>query len=49
MFMQHEPAGNPHDNASCESFLKTHEEIYANTYLDLEHLRANMTIFIDEY
>jgi putative transposase len=42
---------NPYDNASCESFLKTlkREEIYANTYRDLEHLRMNMAAFIDQY
>ena len=36
---------NPYDNASCESFMKTlkREEIYANNYNDLEHLRANMS------
>src|SRR5216684_8806926 len=35
---------NPYDNASCESFMKTlkREEIYANKYDDLEHLRANI-------
>jgi transposase InsO family protein len=29
--------GHPHDNASCESFLKTlkREEIYANDYRDI--------------
>ena len=34
---------NPYDNASCESFMKTlkREEIYANTYRDLDHLRVN--------
>jgi len=42
---------NPYDNASCESFLKTlkREEIYANRYRDLEHLRMNMEAFIDQY
>jgi len=42
---------NPYDNASCESFRKTlkREEIYANTYRDLEHLRTNMASFIDQY
>src|SRR2546427_3768287 len=32
---------NPYDNASCESFMKTlkREEIYANKYEGLEHLR----------
>jgi len=34
--------GNPYDNASCESFMKTlkQEEIYANEYRDLEHLSS---------
>jgi putative transposase len=42
---------NPYDNASCESFFKTlkREEIYANTYTDLDHLRANMEEFIQRY
>jgi transposase InsO family protein len=42
---------NPYDNASCESFIKTlkREEIYASRYENLEHLRANVEIFIDEY
>jgi transposase InsO family protein len=42
---------NPYDNASCESFMKTlkREEIYANDYRDLDHLRANIETFIDEY
>jgi putative transposase len=42
---------NPYDNASCESFMKTlkREEIYANEYRDLDHLRANITEFIDSY
>ena len=42
---------NPYDNASCESFMKTlkREEIYANEYRDLEHLRANVADFIDNY
>ena len=42
---------NPYDNASCESFFKTlkREEIYANQYRDLEHLRASMEEFIDRY
>jgi putative transposase len=42
---------NPYDNASCESFLKTlkREEIYANQYSDLEHLRTNIEEFIDQY
>ena len=42
---------NPFDNASCESFMKTlkREEIYANRYRDLEHLRANVEEFIEQY
>jgi transposase InsO family protein len=42
---------NPYDNASCESFIKTlkREEIYANSYDDLEHLRANIEEFIERY
>jgi len=42
---------NPYDNASCESFMKTlkREEIYANQYRDLEHLRANIEEFIERY
>jgi transposase InsO family protein len=42
---------NPYDNASCESFMKTlkREEIYANDYLDIEHLRINLELFIQQY
>jgi len=42
---------NPYDNASCESFMKTlkREEIYANDYRDLDHLRLNIEVFIDQY
>ena len=42
---------NPWDNARCESFIKTlkQEEIHANEYRDLEHLRANLTGFIERY
>ena len=42
---------NPFDNASCESFIKLlrREEIYAHEYEDLEHLRANIEEFIEEY
>ena len=42
---------NPYDNASCESFIKTlkREEIYANEYRDLEHLRSNIEEFIERY
>jgi transposase InsO family protein len=42
---------NPYDNASCESFMRTlkREEIYANRYDNLEHLRANIEEFIEQY
>jgi putative transposase len=42
---------NPYDNASCERVMKTlkREEIYANTYRDLAHLRAHLEAFIDRY
>jgi putative transposase len=43
--------GNPFDNASCESFMKTleREEIYANDYRDLEHLVESLGEFIERY
>jgi len=43
--------GNPYDNATCESFLKTlkREEIYANNYQDLEHLLEGIGSFIERY
>jgi putative transposase len=42
---------NPWDNAKCESFMKTlkQEEIRASEYRDLEHLRKNVTAFIEGY
>jgi transposase InsO family protein len=42
---------NPYDSASCESFIKTlkREEIYANEYENLEHLRSNIEEFIERY
>ena len=42
---------NPYDNASCESVMKTlkREEVYANTYRDLDHLRTNIAAFIEQY
>jgi putative transposase len=44
-------AGNPYDNARCESFIKTlkQEEIYVSEYRDLKHLEANLEIFIEQY
>jgi putative transposase len=43
--------GNPYDDASCESFMKTlkWEEIYANEYRDLEHLVESVEEFIEHY
>jgi hypothetical protein len=42
---------NPCDNASCERFMRTlkREEIYANTYRDMEDLRAHLEEFIERY
>ena len=42
---------NPYDNASCESFMRTlkREEIHANTYRDMEDLRAHIEEFIERY
>jgi len=42
---------NPYDNASCESFMKTlkREEIHASRYENLEELRTNVAIFIEQY
>ena len=42
---------NPWDNAKCESFMKTLklEEIHANEYRDLDHLRTNVADFIERY
>jgi putative transposase len=43
--------GNPYDNAFCESFMKTlkREEIYASQYQDIEDLRSNLEVFIEQY
>ena len=42
---------NPYDHASCERVMKTlkREEVYANTYRDLDHLRTNVAAFIEPY
>ena len=42
---------NPYDNTRCESFTKTlkYEEIYVTEYGRLEHLRTNLTSFIEHY
>jgi putative transposase len=44
-------AGNPYDNATCESFIKTlkQEEIYAGAYRDRDDLEANIAEFIEQY
>ena len=43
--------GNPYDNATCESFIKTlkREEISANEYADLEHVLKSVGGFIERY
>ena len=45
------PTSNLYDNASRASFMKTlkWEEIYANRYLDLDHLRADFAALIEQY
>src|SRR5262249_18733813 len=50
-FLERSRPASPFDNASCESFMKTlkREEIYANRYDSLEHLRVNIEEFIEEY
>jgi len=44
-------AGNPYDNATCESWIKTLkvEEIYVNQYQDLEDLQGHTKEFIEQY
>jgi transposase InsO family protein len=51
MLLSMSRAGNPWDNATCESFIKTLkvEEIYTTDYADLEHLHANIEDFIERY
>jgi len=43
--------GNPYDNATCESFMKTlkQEEIYCNCYADFAQLSQHLEEFIDNY
>lgn len=40
--------GNPYDNATCESFMKTlkYEEVYRQEYRDLSEARASMAQFL---
>ena len=42
--------GNPYDNASAESFLKTlkYEEVYLNEYADLAEAQASIEHFLVE-
>lgn len=44
-------AGNPYDNAKCESFIKTlkQEEIYTRDYRDRADLGAHITEFLEQY
>lgn len=44
-------AGNPYDNAKCESFIKTlkQEEIYTRQYRDRTDLEAHIGEFLDRY
>jgi putative transposase len=43
--------GNPYDNATCESFMKTlkKEEVYCSEYQDLNDLTTHIETFIDKY
>jgi putative transposase len=43
--------GNPWDNASCESFMKTlkREEVYCQQYKDYNDLSQHLEAFIDQY
>jgi putative transposase len=42
--------GNPYDNATCESFLKTlkYEEVYRQEYRDLAEARASIERFLEK-
>jgi len=42
--------GNPWDNATCESFMKTlkYEEVYRNEYRDLADARARIGVFLEQ-
>lgn len=44
-------AGNPYDNARCESFMKTlkQEEIYTREYRDRADLEAHIGHFLEQY
>jgi len=40
--------GNPWDNAACESFMKTLEEVLRNEYRDLADARASIREFLEK-
>jgi transposase InsO family protein len=42
--------GNPYDNATCESFMKTlkYEEVYRQEYRDLAEARSCMEQFLEK-
>jgi transposase InsO family protein len=42
--------GNPYDNATCESFMKTlkNEEVYRQEYRDLAEARASISRFLEK-
>src|SRR5438874_7455875 len=42
--------GNPYDNATCESFMKTlkYEEVYRQEYRDLTEAQASIEQFIEK-
>jgi transposase InsO family protein len=42
--------GNPYDNATCESFIKTlkYEEVYRSEYPDLAEARASIGVFLEK-
>ncbi len=42
--------GNPYDNATCESFIKTlkYEEVYRTEYRDLAEARASIGVFLEQ-
>jgi len=42
--------GNPYDNATCESFMKTlkYEEVYRTEYRDLPDALASIAVFIEK-
>lgn len=44
-------AGNPWDNAACESFMKTlkTEQIDGRSYASLEELQQGIAVFLDDY